>query len=335
MATIKDVAKKAGVSIATVSRVINNSPKVSEKTRQRVLEVIRELNFMPNIIAQGLQTKRTNTIGLIFPDATSYYFAEIIRGIIGVVQKQKYHVVISSSHDENDELRTLISMLQSGRVDGMVLMMPTITDSKFLKHTLKNFPVVFVCTNIKTGKSTSVIIDNFNGAKKVTSHLIEHGHRRIGFIHGSPNNFDSRERYRGYLSALANAGISKSELYEARGNFTEQSGFNAAMELFSQPSPPTAIFAANDSMAIGAIEAAKRLSLNVPNDVAIVGFDDISTSRYVEPALTTVRVPVFEVGEIVGKIILKHLSGEGGSVEEKIVIPVELVVRKSCGCKES
>jgi len=107
------------------------------------------------------------------------------------------------------------------------------------------------------------------------------------------------------------------------------------MELFSQPSPPTAIFAANDSMAIGAIEAAKRLSLNVPNDVAIVGFDDISTSRYVEPALTTVRVPVFEVGEIVGKIILKHLSGEGGSVEEKIVIPVELVVRKSCGCKES
>ncbi|MCK4689660.1 MAG: LacI family DNA-binding transcriptional regulator [Candidatus Marinimicrobia bacterium] len=333
MPNIKDVAEKAGVSIATVSRVINDSPKVKEKTKKLILKAIKELNFTPNVNAQGLQKKRTKTLGLIFPDASSYYFAEIIRGINSYVRKHGYQVIVASSHDEEDEVRTLVSLLQSGRVDGMVLMMPSIQNVNVFNLSLNSVPVVYLCTGIQTQNSTRIIIDNYKGAKEITEHLIWHGNSRIGFIHGAPNNYDSQKRYLGYIDAVHENGLEYSILLESHGNFTEASGFKSAMELLNQEPRPTAIFAANDAMAIGAIEAAKRLSLNVPKDVAIVGFDDISTSQYINPALTTVSVPVYKMGQIVGGSIFKQLnSKESDQVEEKIVIPLQIIIRESCGC---
>ena len=333
MANITDVAKKAGVSIATVSRVINGNSNVRENTKAIVLQAIRELNFTPNINAQGLQKKITKTIGLIFPDASSYYFAEIIRGISSRLRKEGYHIIVASSHDEEDEVKTLISLLRSGRVDGMILMMPSIQNVNVFKNSLTHTPVVYLSTGINTSQSTTVVLDNYQGAKDITEHLIEHGHQRIGFIHGAPHNYDSQQRYKGYVDALKDHNLESSILIESHGNFTEASGFKSAMELLNQKPRPTAIFAANDAMAIGTIEAAKRMSLKIPGDVAVVGFDDISTAQYIDPTLTTVKVPVYKVGQIVGRSLFNQLKdGKKNYIEEKIVIPLKLSIRKSCGC---
>ncbi len=333
MANIKDVALHAGVSIATVSRVINNSDKVRPQTREKVLKAIKALDFMPNFNAQGLQKKVTRTIGLIFPDASSYYFAEIIRGVSNRLKKVGYQIIVASSHDEEDEVRTLISLLHSGRVDGMVLMLPSIQNVNVFNSSLGETPVVYLSTGITTPKTTTVVIDNYQGAKDITSHLIDHGHQKIGFIHGSPYNYDSQERYRGYRQALREREMEHSILYEAHGHFNEATGFKCALDLLGQNSRPTAIFAANDAMAIGAIEAARRLDLRVPDDVAIVGFDDISTAQYIEPALTTVTVPSYDVGKVVGQCLLNKLNNQPEEcTESQIVIPLKLKRRKSCGC---
>ncbi len=333
MANITDVAKKAGVSIATVSRVINGNTNVRENTKQTVLKAISDLNFTPNINAQGLQKKITKTIGLIFPDASSYYFAEIIRGISSRLRKEGYHIIVASSHDEEDEVNTLISLLKSGRVDGMILMMPSIQNVNVFKDSLVHTPVVYLSTGINTSQSTTVVLDNYQAAKDITEHLIWHGHKRIAFIHGAPRNFDSMERYNGYVDTMKNHNFEVSKTLESHGNFTEASGFKSAMELLNQKVRPTAIFAANDAMAIGTIEAAKRLSLKIPDNIAVVGFDDISTAQYIDPALTTVKVPVYKVGQIVGRSLFNQLTdGKKNIIEEKIVIPLKVLIRKSCGC---
>jgi LacI family transcriptional regulator len=332
MANIKDVAKLAAVSTATVSRVINGSTNVKPVTRERVIEAIKVLKFTPNISAQGLQKKSTRTIGLIFPDATSSYFAEIIRGIANQIRKLDYHIVIASSHDEEDELETLATLLKSGRVDGMILMMPIVRNIDLLTSALKEVPSVFLNTNIKTVKSTRIVIDNYQGAKSITEHLIQHGHSQIAFIHGTKHNYDSEKRYLGYADVMKKAGFELNSKFEVWGNFTEDSGFQSALDLLKYSPGPTAIFAANDSMAIGAIEAARTLSLKVPEDIAIIGFDDIPTARYVNPSLTTVHVPTYKIGKIAAFELYNQLSNKSYQPNDKIVIPLQLVVRESCGC---
>jgi len=334
MATIKDVAKQSGVSIATVSRVINGSVKVKPETREAVLRTIKELNYTPNAIAQGLQKKKTNTIGVLFPDATSYYFAEIIRGINNYVRQNGYQIVVSSSHDAIDEAETFQTLLKSSQVSGMILMMPSIHNKQILNSNIKDIPTILLNTNIDTPESVTIVIDNYTGAKEATAHLISHGHRKIGFIHGAPNNFDSQERYRGYLDALRDGKLQPDKRYEFHGDFTENSGFIGGMELFGSENRPTAIFVANDAMAIGVIEAARRMSLKVPDDVAIIGFDDIPTGKYIYPPLSTVNVPTRKVGEIAGAQIVKMLTTPEKSIKNKrITIPVSLQLRESCGCQ--
>lgn len=333
MTTIKDVAARAGVSIATVSRVINSTAHVTAPTKQTVMDAIQELRFTPNVIAQGLQKRQTRTIGLIFPDASSSYFAEIIRGIQSCVREEGYQVVISSSHDEEDEARTFMSMSQSGRVDGMILMMPSTRHVDSLNSMPQGAAMIFISAGVKIPGSPVILIDNYRGASEMTRHLIEHGHTQIGFIHGALHNYDSQERYRGFIKVIHEYKLDDSQLLQAQGNFTESSGFKAAMELLSQKPGPTAIFAANDAMAIGAIEAAKRLDLQVPRDVAIVGFDDISTARYMNPALTTIRVPVYDLGRIAGHTLFDRMRAKQPPAEpQEIVIPVEIQIRESCGC---
>lgn len=338
MATIVDVAKLAGVSTATVSRVINDTGKVKTATRRKVLNAINQLHFSPNISAQVLQTKQTKTIGMIFPDASSIYFSEIIRGIIGHTNKHGFQIVIGSAHDEEEELKTASRFLNGRTVDGLVMMAPSLTNEELFALPINhNTPIVFISVPPVKAGTTSVVLDNFNSAIKMTQHLINLGHQRIAFIHGSPHNYDSKRRYAGYLQALSEAGIPKSSLLEVAGNFTEDSGYKACRQLLEKEIRPTAIFAANDAMAIGAIEAARDSGLKVPDDIAIVGFDDISTSQYITPALTTVRVPLFKMGQLVGKTLLQKINADMSeelAVAERIVIPLEIIIRESCGAKK-
>lgn len=335
MATIKEVSDLAGVSTATVSRVINKTGNVKAATRKKVNNAIKKLNFSPNVSARTLQTKKTETIGMVFPDASSFYFSEIIRGIIANINKYGFQILIGSAHDEEEEFRTASRFLSGRTVDGLVLMAPSIKNEELFALPLSHdTPVVFMSVpSIKSGMKT-VVLDNYKNAKKLTQRLIKMGHENIGFIHGPSHNYDSKERYNGYLNALKSNGISISDKLEAQGNFTEDSGYKACQSLLRVEPWPTAIFAANDAMAIGAIEAVKDDGKKVPEDIAIVGFDDISMAKYISPALTTVKVPLFEMGQIVGKTLIQKINCEDDNnikVDEKIVIPLELKIRESCG----
>ncbi len=337
MATIIDVAKLAGVSTATVSRVINDTGKVRPVTRKKVMKVVNELNFSPNVSAQVLQSKQSKIIGMVFPDASSIYFSEIIRGICNYVNQFGFQIIIGSAHDEEEELKTASRFLNGRTVDGLVMMAPSLTNEELFNLPINhNTPIVFISVPPVKAGTTSVVLDNFNSAVKITQHLIKLGHRRIAFIQGSPHNYDSKRRYAGYLNALENEGIPKSLKLEAGGNFTEDSGYKACQQLLKTEPRPTAIFAANDAMAIGAIEAVRDSGLKVPDDIAIVGFDDISTSQYITPALTTVRVPLYKMGQLVGKTLLQKINSDSTeqlSVAERIVIPLEIIIRESCGVK--
>ncbi|MBN2601943.1 MAG: LacI family DNA-binding transcriptional regulator [Candidatus Marinimicrobia bacterium] len=337
MANIVDVAKLAGVSTATVSRVINETGKVKITTRRKVLNAIKELKFSPNISAQVLQSKQSKIIGMVFPDASSIYFSEIIRGIINYVNKYGFQIIISSAHDEEEELKTAARFLNGRTVDGLVMMAPSLTNEELFNIPINhNTPVVFISVPPEKAGMTTIVLDNCNSAKAMTKHLIKLGHQQIAFIHGSAHNYDSKKRYSGYIQALKEENIPKSYIFESEGNFTEDSGYKACQVLLQKNPHPTAIFAANDAMAIGAIEAVKDSGLRVPEDIAIVGFDDISTSQYITPALTTVKVPLYEMGQLVGKTLLQKINSDSKehlTVAEQIVIPLEIIIRESCGVK--
>lgn len=336
MATIIDVAKLAGVSTATVSRVINNTGKVRLATRKKVMKAVNELNFSPNVSAQILQSKQSKTIGMVFPDASSLYFSEIIRGICNYVNQFGFQIIIGSAHDEEEELKTAVRFLNGHTVGGLVIMAPSSKNEELFALPINHStPVVFISVPPVKAGTTSIVLDNFKISIEMTKHLLKLGHRDIAFIHGSSHNYDSRRRYAGYVKALEDNGIVINPEYSVEGNFTEDSGYKACLKIIEVTPRPTAIFAANDAMAIGAIEAVKDSGLRVPEDIAIVGFDDISTSQYMTPSLTTVRVPLFDLGQIVGKTLLQKIDSNMDkhiAVAERIVIPLEIVIRESCGC---
>ncbi|NQV15095.1 LacI family DNA-binding transcriptional regulator [bacterium] len=337
MTTISDVAKKAKVSTATVSRVLNNSDKVRPATRDRVGEIIKELNFVPNVNALGLQRKKTKTIGLIFPDASAYYFAEIIQGINRHLSQNDHQILISSAHDEEEEIKTINGFVKGGRIDGLIMMMPSASDYKGLMIPLINnkIPVVLIACEIDAPRATTLLLDNYNSAKEMVHHLSDLGHKRIAFIHGGKHNYDAKERYRGYVDGRKEFQLEEREELEVVGNFTEASGYQSTITLMQRNPRPTAIFAANDAMAIGAIEAARVLKLSVPLDLAIVGFDDISSAAYTDPGLTTVHVPLRRLGHLAAESILKNLNMDPSErTTEKIIIPLQQVIRKSCGSKQ-
>lgn len=333
MTTIRDVAKQAKVSTATVSRVLNNSEKVRSATRDRVNEVIRELNFIPNAAAVGLQRKKTKTVGLIFPDASAYYFAEIIQGINRHLSQNDHQILISSAHDEAEEIKIINGFVRGGRIDGLIMMMPSANGNNGFRIPLAyKIPEVFISCEINAPRSTTILLDNYNAAKEMVEHLSKLGHKRIAFIHGGEHNYDAHERYRGYMDGMKACPADEELNLVVMGNFTESSGFQATLELMKRKPTPTAIFAANDAMAIGAIEAARALKLRVPADLAIVGFDDISSAAYMDPALTTVHVPLRRLGHLAAEAMLKNLKTNlADRTTEKIIIPLQHIIRRSCG----
>ncbi|NQV49394.1 MAG: LacI family DNA-binding transcriptional regulator [Candidatus Marinimicrobia bacterium] len=337
MTTISDVAREAKVSTATVSRVLNKSDKVRSITRDRVNAVIRKLNFIPNVNALGLQRKKTKTVGLIFPDASAYYFAEIIQGINRHLSQNDHQILISSAHDEAEEIKIVNGFVKGGRIDGLIMMMPSANGNNGFKIPLAyEIPEVFISCEINAPRATTILLDNYNAAREMVEHLSRLGHKRIAFIHGGEHNYDARERYRGYVDGRRICQADEDVNLEVVGNFTESSGFQATLELMKCKPQPTAIFAANDAMAIGAIEAARALKLRVPSDLAIVGFDDISSAAYMDPALTTVHVPLRRLGRLAAEALLKNLNTDSAErTTEKIIIPLQHVIRRSCGSEQT
>lgn len=329
MSTILDVARRAKVSIATVSRVMNNSPhKVNQSTRERILEAIRELDYRPNALAKGLLMKKTMTIGIIIPDISNTYYAEIVRGIQDVADQSGYAVMLQNTDRKQERIINYIYLLREKLADGIIFSGGIIHGYETLS-TLKELRERVVVIGRHEVDFPAVRVDNIGGATEATQHLIDLGHKRIGFIGGPERSTTAIDRLTGCKSALAQNSYPIDGSLIKRGNLTPQSGYLAAKELLEQSGKITAIFAANDQMAFGAINAAKELGLNVPDDLSVVGFDNIPLSSYFEPPLTTVEIPVYDVGVAAMRMLIDVISKK--SIEKVKFFGTKLLIRGSTG----
>ena len=331
--TIREVARKAGVSIATVSRVLNNVGPVDEQTRLTVRKVAQDLRYVPNPLGRGLSRQRTEAIGLVLPDLFGEFFSEVLRGVDQTAQLHHHHLIVSSCHNSKTEIEAAVGMMR-GRVDGLLIMSPDIDPGTLRDNFPPHLPVVLLNARVEGAGYDSLNIDNFGGAVAMVRHLLQHGHRRIAMIRGIERNLDASERLRGYRHALAAGGGETREEYELPGNFSEASGYDAVRGILALQPRPTAIFACNDTAAIGALSALREAGIQVPGEMALAGFDDIPVGTYLTPSLTTVHVGIHDVGILAVEMLLRSLQGREGDQREHRVISTTLAIRESCGCPE-
>ena len=327
--TLKDVAREACVSMASVSRALNGTGVVRDEIRERILAAAARLNYVPNSGAQSLMTRRTRMIGVLLPRFHGEFFSELIRGIDAAARSRRLHLLVSTSHDDAEETREALRAM-IGRVDGLLALLPHV-DARFLQETVRStLPVVLLSTADVEHVYASVRVDNYGGAYAMVKHLVSCGYRSIAHIAGPVENVDTQERLRGYLEALERElpGVAPRVV---TGDFTEESGYKAAQELLSRGERPRAIFAANDMSAIGCMSAVMEAGLDVPNDIAIVGFDDIPTSRFVRPALTTVSVRIADLGARAVACLASAIDHPETLTSITEIVPAEVVVRDSCG----
>jgi len=329
--TIKDVAREAGVSIATVSRVFNNVGRVDEDTRRQVRVAARKLKYVPNALGRGLSTKRTDAIGLVLPDLFGEFFSEVLRGSDETAQQAHYHLVVSSSHSNKEEIRAALNMLR-GRVDGLVIMSPHI-DAQTLEENLpRSLPVVLLNCHVESDTFDALSVDNFGGAYAMTRHLLSHGHRDIAIIKGIDGNFEAAERHRGYAFAMQEAGVLPDPCWQPGGDFSVEAGYTAVRRLLGCTPRPRAVFACNDSMAIGALSALRDAGIRVPEDVALAGFDDVPTASYLTPALTSVCVGIHRLGVQAIETVIGAVRMKNRQHRQQSILPTSLSIRESCGC---
>jgi LacI family transcriptional regulator len=322
--TIRDVAAKAGVSVATVSRVFNQKGPIREDTIRRVMDVASAMQYVPHAGARSLSTRSTRTIGVLLPDLHGEFFSEVIRGVDVAARQRGYHILVSGSHSDAEEMSAMLRALR-GRVDGLIVMSPDLALGPISRALSPDTPVALL--NCAAAGRRTIRIDNYNGAHAMTGHLLSLGHRRIAFITGPERNADAAERRRGYRAAIEAGG---GQAMEIAGAFTEDSGHGAVPEILAMRPMPTAIFAANDAMAIGALRALREAQVRVPEDLALAGFDDIPIARYLTPPLTTVRVEIAEMGRRAVDYLVNTLERGGDGSRKHDLIAATLVVRDSC-----
>lgn len=289
-ATIRDVAAHSGVSVASVSRVLNGNGPVTDATRQRVLKAVDLLGYVPHSGARSLSTSRTDTVGVILPDLFGEFFSELIRGLDLAARGHGLHLIVSSSHGDAEEASAAIRSMR-GRVDGLIVLSPHLNDFG-LTATAGRMPVLMM-NGGAVGDLPSIAVDNRGGAMAAVQHLVEVGRRNIAHVSGPAGNLEAEARLAGYSEAVAAAGLSPQV---TDGDFTQAAGYEAVVALFSRSDRPDALFVANDTMAIGALLALQDLGLRCPEDVAVVGFDDVPVAALVRPGLTTLRVDIAGVG---------------------------------------
>jgi LacI family transcriptional regulator len=329
--TIKDVAREARVSVASVSRALNGGSGVTAETGQRIRDVAQRLRYVPHAAARSLITRRTNTIGALLPDLHGEFFSELIRGIDLAARARGLHLLVSSSHDSVEEAAAALRAMQ-GRVDGMLILSPRV-DAAFLQANLPAaLPAVLLNSAVKSKAYGVLNIDNYAGAYAMVQHLVNAGHSRVAFVTGPKKNFDAEQREMGYRAAMAKFAPDVSITIVA-GDFSEDSGYLAGRTLLAQPLRPQAVFAANDMMAVGCLYAFKEAGLSVPQDIALAGFDDIPIARYVTPPLTTVRVRIVDLGGSALEQLAALLENPEHLPASAQTLGCEIVIRDTCGSK--
>ncbi|MFA8433068.1 MAG: LacI family DNA-binding transcriptional regulator [Marinifilaceae bacterium] len=329
--TIHDIAKALKVSGSTVSRALNNNPRISEKTRKAVREMAEQLGYQPNAIASNLRNSRTNTIGVIIPKVSRYFFSSAITGIEEHARERGFNVIICQSNDIKEREADCTQTLFASRVDGVISSVSL--DSENYDHykvfTNKNIPLVFfdrICDEIETSK---VVVDDFKGGFLAAEHLINKGCKRIAHI-GGPQHLNLYiNRLQGYLKALRKHKLPVEQELMIFNNLNREEGFEAAEKLFSLPNPPDAIFAANDTTALSVMLHAKERGIKVPEELAVVGFSNEPFSEYITPSLSTVEQSGFEVGHKATELLLDMIQNKIEDKQETIVLPVKLIERQS------
>lgn len=330
-ATARDVAKRAGVSIATVSYVYSGRRFVSPELIERVRKAIADLDYHPSVPAQSLSSRRTHAIGLLISDITNPYFPEVARGVLDEAAAAGFHVLVCNTDSLVERLRHYVNALRSQRVDGMIFTSIVRGDLPVLRDIVVRDEIPIVLANRRLTIETDFVgIDNEAGARTMMAHLLSLDYRRIGFITGPPESSASAARLSGYRRALKAAKIRFDAACVATGDLTEESGYHAAKALVQRAAGLRAIFAANDAMAMGALNALADMGFNVPRDVAVVGFDDMwfASSRSVQ--LTTIYQPRYDLGQRSMQVLLERIRGERAQPSE-ILLPTQLVVRETCG----
>ena len=332
VANIRDVARAAGVSIATVSRVLNNHELVSVETVRRVMQAVNDCDYWPNEAAKSLITNRSNAFGVLLPDLYGEFYSEIIRGIDLQARQARYQILLSSHHANNEDVFNAARAML-GRVDGLILMTPDSASSEVVERVRKRLPIVLLNPSFTANGCGSVAIDNVTGAHAAAQHLLQLGHRDIAIIAGPAGNVDAGERLRGFLTALRESGLDPERTHVEAGDFREAAGRAAGHAILTRRPRPTAVFATNDSMAIGLLGAARELRVQIPEDLAVIGFDNVVIARYLNPPLTTVTVDAFELGRKAAEMMLATVETANEQPPERAVLPAVLTVRESCGAR--
>jgi LacI family transcriptional regulator len=335
VATIFDVAERAGVSIKTVSLVVNGQPNVSMKTRERVMKAVAELGYRPNYSARSLAGARSFLIGLFYDNPIPSYVTAVQMGAVACCRRRNYHLLaepIDSSIEDVD--MHIANLLTALRPDGLILT-PLVSDNEIAMKRIEAFgtPYVRIAPGADRARSAHVLMSEIGAAETMTQHLIELGHRKIGFVKGHPQHGASHQRLEGFTRVMQAAGLSVDPDFLVQGDFSFQSGFDCAEKLLTAKSKrPTAIFSSNDEMALGAMSYAHRHGLSIPSDLSIAGFDDSPSAKVVWPPLTTIRQPIFEMAEAAAEMLIDGKTDpDPTGVRPFRVLDFQLIVRDSTG----
>ena len=328
--TIQDVAKKAGVSVSTVSRVLNGKADVAENTQEKILSVISKLGYTSNLAARSMRSRRKDLLGLVVPDIGFPYSIEVMKGINRAIAESKFDLLVYTMGDVKKSGAVIheqhyVSLLNNSITDGVIIVASAAAEF------ITDAPIIAVDPHVVNPKYPSVQGTNYHGALDVMNYLLQLGHKRIGFICGRPEIASAERRLTGYKDALKKASIEIDETLIKDGDFTTKSGYTSALELLKLENPPTAIFAANDQSALGVFQAAEELGLHIPDDLSIVGFDNIAEAKFV--GLTTVDQFLSEMGYIATQILIKMVNNEPLDVQVH-KMPTRLVERTSCRALE-
>lgn len=326
---MKDIAKKAKVSVITVSRALNNRPDINRDTKNRILKIARDLNYTADQLARGLVTRKTKTIGVLVPDNVDAFYAAVVQGIGDECRERGYGIFLWNTLDSADKELEYLRQAREKRTDG-ILLYPVQADFRYLDE-LKRGPAPFVFLNRHTDDPAfdHVMNDNVYGAYLATHHLIQKGHKKVLYVCAKPNASTGQERIAGCRMAIKEAGLPPDSLDLLFCEENIESSYRLVKELVARANPPSAIFMWDDRLAVSAIKAIREAGLRIPNDVAVVGYDDIEIAGYLYPPLTTVRQPSHQIGETAARILLNKLESETSPAPQKIVLKPELVVRET------
>lgn len=331
MVKIKDVAEAAGVSTATVSRVLANKPHVSAKVKKRVMTVVKELNYQPNRVAQSLRSNTSKIIALVVADIENPFFQRVSRAVDDAAQEMGYNVILCNTDEDPVKEKKCLELLKVENVAGIVIAPTKKGVANFDATYSIGVPLVMIDRHVSGFSVDNVLIDNVSSARKAVDHLISHGHRKIGGIFGSAST-TGQERHEGFVNAILDAGL---EVDQNLVRFTgpkEDDAYNATLALLDQSVRPEAIFTSNSLLASGCLQAIRQRKLTIPEDIALVSFDDTSWAKLIDPAITVIEQPIYEIGRTAAEILIKRIDDPTRSIRE-IVLQTRLIIRQSCGCK--